>query len=380
MNAVYGGNDYYWLDSASGYRCVAASSGRMGPGESARIAERLLALNPATIVNIGIAASLHTDVRIGDVVVPDLVLAYDKTGKAIDGGDDADSWEWQRRGDAFRPTYDLVETARELITAYPEQYEAWQAPGAQEFATLRQANLDAFQEIMKLQPRSLRERPEIRVVYLASGNFVSASNAFVEWLRQGNADLKALEMEAAGMLLAAEKRATRTKTLVIRGISDHVAAPKSQTDAIAEGALRGLAMRNALRLLQTLLTMGAFPRHPRGPNAAASTEAALHEGPNEMPAAAVKDFTGRLRPLALLEKHLLEHATMCVVVAGPGGLGKTTLVQQFVATRGRVCFPDGAAWLDGRSRLSCGASRSHVSIFDSVFRGSPVPATGNSAC
>lgn len=272
-NEEYGGNDYYWIDPDTGYRCVAASSGRMGPDEAVRLAERLLRFYPAIIVNVGIAASLHADARIGDVVVPDMVFAYDKTGKAITVKEGAgETWRWERRGDAFRAKHSLVEAARELETAHADRHTAWQDEGAREYALIRGANLEAIQAIEAVrQLKVLRTRPEVRVVYLASGNFVGASAAFATWLREANADVKALEMEAAGMLLAAEKRENSTPALIIRGISDHVDVPKARTDEIAEGAFRGLAMRNAVRLLRTLMKVGELPRHVATRSTSAST-------------------------------------------------------------------------------------------------------------
>lgn len=259
----YGGNLYFWIDPESGYRCVAASSGRMGPEESLRLAERLLRLRPAVLVNVGIAASLHGDIRLGDVVVPDLVYAYDKTAKAIPVRQgDMETWGWERRGDAFRATHALVEAARELVTAESARYVMWQTAGTREYETLRRRNLDALIALEKRKVlRTSPARPEVRVAYLGSGNFVGASRAFGQWVRVANADIKALEMETAGMLLAIEKRLARTPALVIRGVSDHVDVPKAESDAIDEGAFRRLAMHNAVRLLRVLLSAGAFPRH-----------------------------------------------------------------------------------------------------------------------
>jgi len=342
----FGGHVYNWVDPESGLRCVAASAGRMGSDESVRLAERLLRFKPAVLVNVGIAASLHHDVRIGDVIVPDMVYAYDKTAKAVAvQGENGEAWEWERRGDAFRTTHALVELARELVTADPRQHIVWQEAGAQEYAKLRAENLNAFCAIESVEAlKVLRTRPEISVVCLASGKFVGASAAFARWIRQVNADIKALEMEAAGMLLSAEKRGTPPPTLVIRGISDHVDVAKAQTDAISGGAFRGLAMRNAVRLLRILMKAPRFPRHGGRP----SEDGMRFEGPGAVPVARVKDFTGRVEKLAELERLLQDSSTHCVVVSGIGGLGKTTLVREFVAKSGPEGFPDGVAWLDGR--------------------------------
>jgi nucleoside phosphorylase len=83
-----------------------------GQAEAARLAERLLVYEPTVLVNLGIAGSLHSEVRTGDVVVPDLVFAYDKTAKAVEkegsAGSSLGQWEWIRRGDAYRCSHALI--------------------------------------------------------------------------------------------------------------------------------------------------------------------------------------------------------------------------------------------------------------------------------
>lgn len=77
------------------------------------------------------------------------------------------------------------------------------------------------------------------------------------------------------------------------------------------------------------------------------TRAVSFEGPHGVAVTAMADFTGRVQALDELERLLRADSTGCVVATGIGGIGKTSLVRQFVAVRGRACFPDGAAWLDG---------------------------------
>ncbi len=74
---------------------------------------------------------------------------------------------------------------------------------------------------------------------------------------------------------------------------------------------------------------------------------ALFEGPGAMPALPVKDFLGRAADLDALRRALAsESEAVCVVASGIGGIGKTTLVRQFVATLAAQLFAEGAAWID----------------------------------
>jgi hypothetical protein len=74
---------------------------------------------------------------------------------------------------------------------------------------------------------------------------------------------------------------------------------------------------------------------------------ALFEGPGAMPALPVPNFLGRSADLDALRRALAsESAAVCVVASGIGGIGKTTLVRQFVATEAAQLFHEGAAWID----------------------------------
>ena len=75
----------------------------------------------------------------------------------------------------------------------------------------------------------------------------------------------------------------------------------------------------------------------------------LFEGPSAAPALPVPSFLGRDEELRSLLAYLSapDEQAVCVVVSGIGGVGKTALVRQLVATQAVRLFPEGAAWLDG---------------------------------
>jgi tetratricopeptide (TPR) repeat protein len=80
----------------------------------------------------------------------------------------------------------------------------------------------------------------------------------------------------------------------------------------------------------------------------------LFEGPGAVPATPVANFSGRDQEMASLVAHLraASETAVCVVASGIGGVGKTSLARQLVATRAADLFPEGAAWLDGANLVS----------------------------
>ncbi len=69
------------------------------------------------------------------------------------------------------------------------------------------------------------------------------------------------------------------------------------------------------------------------------------EGPGAQPASRVPCFTGRDDAMGALRRALADPDVRGVVVGGLGGVGKTALVQELVATEARALF-DESAWID----------------------------------
>lgn len=70
------------------------------------------------------------------------------------------------------------------------------------------------------------------------------------------------------------------------------------------------------------------------------------EGPGGLPITSVPHFLGRDDELANLRAALARDQAVCVVATGLGGIGKTSIVRQFVATEAPRLFPDGSVWID----------------------------------
>jgi len=111
-------------------------------------------------------------------------------------------------------------------------------------------------------------------------------------------------------------------------------------------------MANEFEQVKSILDQSLVMLARLQPSSDVQRVAVLFEGPRCVPAKPVPFFRGRDDELADLEQLLLGNRTVCVVATGIGGIGKTTLAEEFVATRAPELFPDGVAWLDGRELIS----------------------------
>ena len=93
------------------------------------------------------------------------------------------------------------------------------------------------------------------------GQHVAASRAFVDEVRRINRKFLAIDMEAAGVTLAATERVHRVPWLVVRGISDRADENKKTLDD-EKGAWRRYCVRNAIGFLQNLLAWERFSLPP----------------------------------------------------------------------------------------------------------------------
>jgi len=235
------------------YRCVAVCMDDMGPGQATDATHVLLQTQPRTLVNLGIAAAIHDDLKLCDVVVADQVDDYLATAKAVSKG--KKGWSFELRGSVYKPTYSLVQDVKNMEGAHPEAFAEWRTACAAAM-TERAEKL-----VGTRKAQQIGEAPALARVHLASGPVLAASEDFSKWVRTRDGLLKALEMEAAGMMLAAHQQSNQTSTLVLRGISDFGDSRKSKTDKKSGGAFRYLAMFNTTQLLWAMMRWGLLPRH-----------------------------------------------------------------------------------------------------------------------
>jgi nucleoside phosphorylase len=242
----HGGVDY--VCEVGDRQVVLRLVGIMGTGDAQLAADRAIERwHPRVAVWIGIAAGIHKDVRLVDVIVPDQIDGYDANQKVMDDGEGR--VEFKHRGEVFRADHALVQAVQNLRFAQKAAYDAW----AQACASDLSAELDGKDRTALVE--FVRDTPIIKVGHIASGNVVVASEAFTAHLHRRDSSLIGLEMETAGLTRAAQKRVETIPVLALRGVSDFGDGRKATLDGVGGGVFRRVAMRNATRLLLTLFDL-----------------------------------------------------------------------------------------------------------------------------
>lgn len=305
------------------YVCAAMLIGSMGPTAGALTAQRALAsLRPATVVLIGIAAGIDADVRVGDVIVADVVDAYLEHAKATPDADDG--FELRLAGEPYRTSDALRTAVQHFEFEHAGLWREWQDAG-------RAALPDAVRQDPRVG-ELVADLPALQVGHLASGPVVGAAAAFTELLKRRDRKYLGLEMEAAGLLAAVHRPGVHAESLVIRGVSDLGDERKHSLDAFGAGSLRRLAMGNALRALWALLAAGALARNPtRAPSRRAEPMGGGDASGIHAPQPRNRWFVGRAPTLAAVRDRLTtEREPRIVALTGMGGVGKSQIALEYI--------------------------------------------------
>jgi nucleoside phosphorylase len=251
------GNRFYRFErttSLASYSCIATWAGEMGPEKAALVTERLIELwKPETVVNLGIAAAIDKDLRVGDVLIATQVDNYLHRARAVPSNSGI-GFGLQWGGQVYPCSQDLLNAIRNFQFAHFQEYRKW-----------RRRNADRFRQFVAPEHRARLLQLGLvhkQVIYaeghLASGPIVGASRQFREWLKERDRAFLGLDMEAAGVLTALFARANPRRSIVLRGISDYGDERKADLDQVGGGALRRYAMCNTLHLFWLLLKNDAF--------------------------------------------------------------------------------------------------------------------------
>ena len=196
---------------------------------------------PATVVSIGIAGALDSDIQIGDVVVATQVDGYHQDMRASQGDKDGLAFDMSR--EVIPASRVLVKHARNFRLAHAEHFEAWKRGAVERWDATLSSDDRTKLSLMGIDAAGAR----IHVGHLASGPVVVSAEQFSQWLLKLDRKYMAVEMEAYGVLQSAFENAPAT--LVVRGISDYSDSRKAKLDSLKRGALRRIAMQNAAGLL-----------------------------------------------------------------------------------------------------------------------------------
>lgn len=249
-----GGRHYYHFNTsgpiAEGqYRCMATLVGDMGPSKAGIVTEKTIERwRPATAVMIGIAAGIHEDVRVGDVVVASQVDNYLDSAKAVGDG------RFELAGDGYQADHALLDRVRNFEFVNHKIAAQWKDEAG---SRLTNSGIDVAALI---DQDLIREQPDQIEAHVASGPIVAASTEFVAWVKKRDRAYKALEMESGGLAVSAHMNTHGTVALVIRAISDYGDKRKKVLDEVGRGALRQYAMQNATEFLWALLKGGVLSR------------------------------------------------------------------------------------------------------------------------
>ena len=237
------GFEYYRFRRKKGNRealIVMAPMGMMGLAWAALFSHQAIKVwNPANVIQIGIAGSLVGDaLPLGDVIIPDHVVGY-QIGDVVER-DGKFEYDFRRRG--APAGLSLVAEARGLARDVNE-YQSWQKNAFK-------ASAIEDDECWRMKnPRAHIGEKD----WLASGNFVVKSKQFAKEIRDIDDQVRAVEMEAMGLLDALRPIEHPPRALLIRGISDYADPDKAHQDKSTGGKFRRAAMRSATQFMFDLV-------------------------------------------------------------------------------------------------------------------------------
>jgi nucleoside phosphorylase len=235
-------------------RIVVIPAGKMGNTRAATVISTAIdTFKPANVVVLGIAGSLTSDMEPGDVFIPASVKEYLANAAAVSKGK---RWRFQTSGNELQTSPRLLNRFQFFAQSQPDYYAKWRT----DVAAHRAALLDK-KTLRRLAAEGLKLREDCKVhagddQKLASGPAVGKGKAFLDWLKEVDRKIVAIEMESAGAYDAAAIRDPCPRVIALRGISDFADARKKKIERAAKNRLREQAARNALSFLMRAIEAG----------------------------------------------------------------------------------------------------------------------------
>jgi len=222
----------------------------MGHNAAVLATEKLInSFHPQLIVSVGIAAGINDDIRIGDILVADVVDNFMDKSSATDNGENQ-QYAFNHGGEPYRTDGFINNVIINLKYASTEEFKNWQIV----CLDFLKKNIDSVNISFLIDNDLIR--PEISILkgHIASSSTLIKSKYFIEWLKSKDRKFMGAEMESGGVLFTANSSLKKISTIVIRGISDFGDSRKEQLDSIEKGGLRKYAMYNAVTFLRQFLS------------------------------------------------------------------------------------------------------------------------------
>ena len=358
---------------AGAIRVAAACATEMGIGAATGLAVELgKQLGPGCYAMCGVCAGHPDDTDFGDVIIADRVFQYDSGKLTTDGlkGDVrthvlAESWTRvaqelagaakQRHGYALPDDNaakwwflerlfakrDPKKSAFDRYFPAPRQAAMLESLLEQELVSLERESFGLTEKGRDAvtRHRAIYSTAAVALPYhvhtgpMGSGSYVVADgDTWDHVASRGMRKILGLEMEAVAIGSVAHRESRRF--VVAKGVMDH-------GDPQKRDQFKAFAARASAEVLCALLRRVVVPSEPQ--DSKVERRSVTFAGPKPD-----VYFRGRDSELAKLAELLRSNRTVCVVVTGIGGVGKTMLVAEFSATTARELYPDGILWLDGR--------------------------------
>lgn len=217
---------------------MALANSQANIGKDGKLDKRVL---PRLIVNLGIAATMKDEVRLGDVVVANHIVRYMEDQKCVDRP--------KKDGFTFTPRPD---THTKVDTATAEEIDHRISVGNEFVDTWRQKcgnvsaealDADLSRELQKHKVISDPQKLRLLTKKIFSGPLLLDSGCFKRDLKNLDGGCHALDMESGGFawgwMALPVPDSDKPKMLVVKGISDYGDGSKGDTDHGKTGKSKG---------------------------------------------------------------------------------------------------------------------------------------------
>lgn len=234
-------------------KCLATLIGNMGEINALRATERMLIkYNPSLVALLGISAGIHTDVRLGDVIIASQVDSY---AEASAVRPDKGTYKLELGGTIYNFSYAINKLIENYEFLNKEAIIKWKSTASEAFNHII-TSPDKRDDL--ISKKMVRDNGEVsyQISHIASGPFVIKSTTFQEIIKLRDRNIKAADMESGGVLASTTQRLESIPTIILRGISDFGDERKNELENDFKGAFRSYAMNNTMNFLLGIIKSG----------------------------------------------------------------------------------------------------------------------------